>query len=213
MNETNWEKSSELEEFVKPKKSQRLFYLLAAVILFAIVGALIVQGLGGREFMTVDELLADENSVGKDVKITGVVDGYHEMDCSSDEFQAFQFNQDSQTLSFWVANIPRDNDEIKEQGGLSTVLDAAINDPTATRIRVVYEEAEIPDLLNHKAHAIMSGQLRMENGEYVFYAHELLLKCPSRHSDEELAVFEDSRKTFCENLQANQSDNGSTTDA
>lgn len=212
MSEVSWEKSSELAEFTKPKKTQRMFYLAAAFVLFAIVGVLIYQGLMGREYMTVDELLADSENMGKDVKITGVVDGYHEMDCSSDEFQAYQFNQDSQSLTFWVANIPRDNDEIKERGGLTAVLDETIHDPDATRLRVVYENAEIPDLLQHKAHAIMAGELRMENGEYVFYARELLLKCPSRHSDEELAVFEDSRQEFCDNLQAGDAD-ASGTDA
>ena len=217
MSEENWEKSSELAEFTKPKKTQRIFYLVAAFVLFAIVGVLIYQGLMGREYMTVDELLADSENMGKDIKITGVVDGYYEMDCSADEFQAFQFNQDSQSLTFWVANIPRDNDEIKARGGLSTVLDETVGlqyDPEtqtyrtsdATRLRVVYENAEIPDLLQHKAHAIMSGQLRMVDGEPVFYAHELLLKCPSRHSDEEIAVFEDSRKTHCENIQAGTAD-------
>lgn len=208
MSEVSWEKNSELEEFTKPKKSQRMFYLAAAFVLFAIVAVLIYQGLMGREYMTVDELLADSENIGKDVKITGVVDGYYEMDCTQDEFQAYQFNQDSQSLTFWVANIPRDNDEIKERGGLEAVLSDTIHDQDATRLRIVYENAEIPDLLQHKAHAILSGQLRMENGEHVFYAHELLLKCPSRHSDEELANFEDARQEFCESLQANDASSG-----
>lgn len=170
----NWEKTPELAEKIRPRSGQRRVYLFAGVALIAVIGYLIFSGLGSRYYMTVDEVLADpDKNVGKNIRLTGAVVGDYE------------FDQQTGTLYFVVAHIPRDNDEIREAGGIDAVLAAAVEDPTRQQIQVIYENAEIPDLLENKAQAIMTGHLEQNaNGEYVFYAEELTLKCPSKHSDE-----------------------------
>jgi len=59
------------------------------------------------------------------------------------------------------------------------VLYVAVNDPARQRIKIVYIGPK-PDLLRNEAQAILTGKLG-EDG--VFYAEELLLKCPTRYED------------------------------
>jgi len=59
------------------------------------------------------------------------------------------------------------------------VLHAAVSDPNRSRIQVVYN-GPMPDLLKDEAQAIMTGRLG-EDG--VFYADELLLKCPTKYEE------------------------------
>ncbi len=70
--------------------------------------------------------------------------------------------------------------EIEKAGGLAEALHAAVSDPAARRLQVVYVGPK-PDLLRHEAQAIVTGHLG-EDG--VFYADELLLKCPTRYEEE-----------------------------
>lgn len=70
--------------------------------------------------------------------------------------------------------------EIDARGGLAKVLHEAVTDPNATRMKVIYEGPK-PDLLRNEAQAIMTGRIGPDG---VFHADELLLKCPSRYSDE-----------------------------
>ena len=62
---------------------------------------------------------------------------------------------------------------------MGKVLYDAVNDPDRSRIQVVYIGPK-PDLLRHEAQAIMTGELG-EDG--VFYADELLLKCPTKYEE------------------------------
>jgi cytochrome c-type biogenesis protein CcmE len=78
-----------------------------------------------------------------------------------------------------VAHVPGDNNEIEEQGGLAQVLHAAAIDPNRTRLEVVYVGPK-PDLLRNEAQAIMTGKIG-EDG--IFYADELLLKCPTKYEE------------------------------
>jgi cytochrome c-type biogenesis protein CcmE len=59
------------------------------------------------------------------------------------------------------------------------VLHAAVNDPTQPRLKVVYNGVK-PDLLKNEAQAIMTGKLGADG---VFYAQELLLKCPTKYEE------------------------------
>jgi len=83
------------------------------------------------------------------------------------------------TLKFTIAHVPGDNKEIEAQGGLAEVLHAAVSDPQRQRINVVYKGVR-PDLLKNEAQAIMTGEIG-EDG--VFYASELLLKCPTKYEE------------------------------
>lgn len=90
-----------------------------------------------------------------------------------------EYDQQTLTLRFVVAHVPGDNDEIEARGGLAQVLHEAVNDPSASRMQVVYNGVK-PDLLQHEAQAIMTGHMG-EDG--AFYAEELLLKCPTKYEE------------------------------
>ena len=82
-------------------------------------------------------------------------------------------------MSFTIANVPADLAEIEQAGGLAKALHEAVSNPSATRLQVVYVGPK-PDLLRHEAQAIVTGKMG-EDG--VFYADELLLKCPTRYEE------------------------------
>lgn len=179
MTEVNWEKSSQSSDAIKkirPRFKQRYFYLAAGIGLIALVGFLLVSTAGARYYITIDELVADEELVGKNVRISGAVDGK-----MVDNENGYSFDPDTQTLTFWVANIPNDNDSIREGGGLAKVLYTAVNDPDATRLQVIYRNAEVPELLQHEAQAILEGKLGKDG---IFYAESLQLKCPTKYEEE-----------------------------
>jgi cytochrome c-type biogenesis protein CcmE len=90
-----------------------------------------------------------------------------------------QYDPQTLTLSFTVAHVTGDNNEIEEQGGLAEVLHQAVIDPNRAHMKVVYVGPK-PDLLRNEAQAIMTGHLADDG---VFYADELLLKCPTRYEE------------------------------
>ncbi len=120
-------------------------------------------------FMTVDELNAKGASiVGQNVRLSGAVVG-----------DTIQYDPKTLTLSFQIAHVTGDNNQVEAQGGLAAVLHAAVIDPNRARIKVVYSGPK-PDLLKNEAQAIMTGQLGSDG---VFHADELLLKCPTKYQD------------------------------
>lgn len=120
-------------------------------------------------FMTVDELKTKGNQViDKSLRLSGAVIG-----------DSIQYDPQTLTLTFEVANVPGDNAEIEAQGGLAAVLKAAVADPTRARVAVVYVGPK-PDLLRSEAQAIMTGHLGTDG---IFYAEELLLKCPTKYEE------------------------------
>ena len=120
-------------------------------------------------FLTVDELNEKAAKVvDKNVRVSGAVLG-----------DSIQYDADSLTLTFEVAHVPGDNAEIEAQGGLAEVLHQAVIDPSRERMTVVYV-GPMPDLLRNEAQAIMTGHLGADG---VFYAEELLLKCPTKYEE------------------------------
>jgi len=175
MTEQQWEKNDILLEHQQAaKKSGRWKFLVLGVAMLGVIGYLMFSGtgIGARYYVTVDELMTDGDMMDKQVRVSGAVDG--------DPI----FYPETNELHFVVANIPNDNDAIRDQGGLAFVLHNAVNDPNATRLKVIAHDKEIPDLLEHEAQAIMSGRLVMENGEPVFYADEITLKCPTKYEED-----------------------------
>jgi len=144
------------------------FFLGGALILAAVIYLIFSSTKASAEyFMTIDELKAEGSAaVGKSLRLSGAVLG-----------DTIKYDADTLTLSFDVAHVSGDNAEIEAQGGLAKVLSEAVNDPTRQRISVVYVGPK-PDLLRGEAQAIMTGHLG-EDG--VFYADELLLKCPTKY--------------------------------
>ena len=90
-----------------------------------------------------------------------------------------RYDPQTLTLTFIVADVPGDNNDIEAQGGLAAVLHEAVSDPSRSRMDVVYNGAK-PDLLRHEAQAIMTGHLGPDG---TFYADELLLKCPTKYEE------------------------------
>lgn len=120
-------------------------------------------------FLTINELNEKgSNVVNKNLRVSGAVLG-----------DTIQYDAQNLILTFEVAHVPGDNAEIEAQGGLAEVLHQAVSDPSRQRMKVVYE-GPMPDLLRNEAQAIMTGHLG-EDG--VFYADELLLKCPTKYEE------------------------------
>jgi cytochrome c-type biogenesis protein CcmE len=149
----------------------RMKFVIGGVVILAAVVYLIVSSTqaSAEYFMTIDELKAQGQKVaGQNLRVSGAVVG-----------STIQYDPQSLTLSFDVANVPGDNREIEAQGGLAAVLHAAVIDPNRTRIKIVYSGPK-PDLLKDEAQAIMTGQMGADG---VFRADELLLKCPTKYQD------------------------------
>jgi cytochrome c-type biogenesis protein CcmE len=166
----------EEQDMEQPVTSQarsggRAKFIVGGLLIVAAVVYLIVTSTqaSAQYFLTVDELASLEaGDIGRDVRVSGAVLG-----------ESVEYDPQTLTLSFTVAHVPGDNKDIEAQGGLAEVLHAAVVDPDRTRIPVVYVGVK-PDLLRHEAQAIMTGQMG-EDG--VFYADELLLKCPTKYEE------------------------------
>lgn len=149
----------------------RMKFIIGGVLILAAVVYLIVSSTqaSAEYFMTVDELKAQgQSAIGKSLRISGAVVG-----------DTIQYDPNTLTLTFEVANVPGDNNVIDAQGGLAAVLHAAVIDPNRSRIEVVYTGPK-PDLLKNEAQAIMTGQLGTDG---LFHADELLLKCPTKYQN------------------------------
>ena len=120
-------------------------------------------------FISVSELLSKQDKLlNKPIRVSGAVIG-----------DSIEFDEATSTLSFLVADVPEDYEQVEQQGGLAVVLEKAVNDLDRPRIEIIYVGAK-PELLRNMAQAIMTGELH-EDGK--FYAEEVLLKCPSRYEE------------------------------
>jgi cytochrome c-type biogenesis protein CcmE len=147
-------------------------FIIGGLLIVAAIAYLIATSTqaAAQYYLTIDEMTERGASVlGRDLKLSGAVIG-----------DSIDYDPQSLTLRFTMANVPADLDEIERAGGLAEVLHQAVNDPTARRLDVVYV-GPMPDLLRHEAQAIVTGRLG-EDG--LFYADELLLKCPTRYEEE-----------------------------
>ncbi len=162
-----------MEATVNPQagSASRAKFLVGGLLIIAAVVYLIVSSTqaSAQYFLTVDEVIAREDEVlGRDLRLSGAVIG-----------DTIEYDPQTLTLRFVIAHVPGDNKEVEAQGGLAEALHAAVIDPTRTRVQVEYNGPK-PDLLRHEAQAIMTGQIG-EDG--IFYAEELLLKCPTRYEE------------------------------
>ncbi len=146
------------------------FVIGGVLILGAVVFLIWTSTAASAEyFLTIDELNAKgPDIVDKNLRVSGAVIG-----------DSIQYDAQSLTLTFEVAHVPADNLAIETEGGLAEALHQAVLDPSRARMKVVYEGV-MPDLLRNEAQAIMTGHLGTDG---VFYADELLLKCPTRYEE------------------------------
>ncbi len=146
-------------------------FMIGGIILLAGVVFLIVTSTvaGAQYFYTVDELVEQgEVAVDTPARISGAVLG-----------ETIAYDLETLTLTFEIAHMPADTELLNDEGGLALALHQAVSDPSRTRLKVQYV-GPLPDLLQNEAQAIMTGRLG-EDG--VFYADELLLKCPTRYEE------------------------------
>ncbi len=147
------------------KRGSRTKFLIGGVLILAAAAYLMISGTltGARYFITVDELLADEAYLGETVRISGAVIG-----------ETIDYDAETLTIEFTIAHLPQQFDD------LALALHEAANNDTAQRLSIRVENEVMPDLLQHEAQAILTGQLGADG---VFHANELLLKCPSRFEE------------------------------
>jgi len=155
----------------RPRMGGRMKFIIGGLLIILAIGYLIISSTkaNAQYFYTVDELKSRGQSVvGQNVRISGAVVG-----------DSINYDPQSLALSFTIANVPADNKQIEAQGGLAKVLHEAVTDSARTRLQTVYMGPK-PDLLRDEAQAIMTGHIG-EDG--VFYADELLLKCPTKYEE------------------------------
>ena len=149
----------------------RTKFIVGGVLILSAVIYLIFSATkaNAEYFLTVDELKAKNATLtGQNVRISGAVVG-----------DTIQYDANTLTLTFDVAQVPGDQKEVDAEGGLAAVLHAAVVDPNRARLKIIYSGPK-PDLLKDEAQAIMTGHLD-SNG--VFHADELLLKCPTKYQE------------------------------
>jgi cytochrome c-type biogenesis protein CcmE len=170
MAELTWQKgtgpSTGNEKAKNDNKFEKMKFVIGGVLILAAVAVLIISGTsnGAQYFVSVDDVVTNPEYVGQTVRLTGAVFG-----------DTIQYNSDAGELSFTIATLP---DEYED---LATALHEAVNLDGATTLPVFIEDTAKPDLLQHEAQAILTGTLG-EDG--VFYATDLLLKCPSRFEED-----------------------------
>ena len=150
----------------------RAKFIIGGLLIVAAVVYLVVSSTqaAAQYYLTIDEMISKGDEIyGRAIKLAGAVDG-----------DTVSYDAETLTLEFTMANVPADLDEIEQGGGLAKVLHDALQDADASRLKVVYVGPK-PDLLRHEAQAIVTGNMG-EDG--VFYADELLLKCPTRYEEE-----------------------------
>ena len=166
----NWEKSSNPELARLAKRGGRWKFLVGGGLIIAAIAYLVISSTmsGARFFITVEEIATNPEYLGQEVRISGAVIG-------DTILQETQLVSDRQTnvITFTISHIPQEFENLAE------ALNLSVNDPTAERITVYYE-GPMPDLLQHEAQAILTGEMGADG---IFYANELLLKCPSRFED------------------------------
>ncbi len=164
MAEHVWEKPT-LSVSTSKSPSEYLKFIIGGLLMLVAVVYLIISGTtnGARYFITIDELLKNSEYVGKPVRMSGAVIG-----------DTIVYDKDKLIIEFTVANIPEDTTD------LARILHEAVTNPNARRVKIHVENQVMPDLLKHEAQAILSGKLGADG---VFYASELLLKCPSRYEE------------------------------
>jgi cytochrome c-type biogenesis protein CcmE len=155
----------------RPRGGQMKFIVGGLLIIAAIV-FLVVSSFQStaQYFYTVEEIQSKGSGiVGKSLRASGAVLG-----------DTIQFDKATLKLSFMMANVSNDTKDIDAAGGLAQVLHLAVLNPKAARLKVIYTGPK-PDLLKNEAQAIVTGKVGADG---VFYADELLLKCPTRYDEQ-----------------------------
>lgn len=177
MGKTSWERPQDDHLDAKrarllKQRGERWKFLIGGLLMVGAIGVLLVSGTltGARFFITVEDLLADTEYTGQNVRITGAVIG----DTIDIQTVTDEFGNENTIIQFTIAHMPTRTDN------LADALFIAANDPDATRLQIYVEGQPVPELLQNEAQAILTGSLGEDS---VFYASSLQFKCPSRFDD------------------------------
>jgi cytochrome c-type biogenesis protein CcmE len=150
-----------------PNPAGRWKFIMGGVLILSSVVVLIFVSTFAniQSFTTIDEIVNNpQDYIGRTVRISGAVIG-----------ESIRYDDHNNLdFSFTISHIPTDFTNLAE------ALHQSVNDPTLSNLQIVVYNQVMPDLLTHEAQAIVTGTLG-EDG--IFYASELLLKCPSRFED------------------------------
>jgi cytochrome c-type biogenesis protein CcmE len=155
----------------RPVTAGRMKFFIGGLLIVAAVVYLIWTSAtaNAQYFLTVDEVKTKGAELaGRELRVSGAVIG-----------DSIKYDSKNLKLEFTVAHMPGNQKDVDAQGGMMAVLHAAVIDPTRNHLTVSYTGVK-PDLLKNEAQAIMTGKLGKDG---VFYATELLLKCPTRYQD------------------------------
>lgn len=147
-------------------------FVIAGVLIVAAVVYLIISSTGttAQYFLTIEELSEmGEVASDRNITVSGAVLG-----------ETIVYDEMGPSVSFTIVHVPGDPQEIEEAGGLAMVLHNAVSDTDAQRLDIVYDSVK-PDLLQNEAQAIVRGKLGADG---IFYADDLLLKCPTRYEED-----------------------------
>jgi len=162
--DNTWEKPR-ITTATHKSRREYLKFLIGGLLMLGAVIYLIISGTatGAQYFIGVDELVKNPDYVGKTIRMSGAVIG-----------DSIVYDNRTLSLDFTIANIDNNTTD------LARTLHEAVVNPSATRLQIHLDNEVKPDLLKDEAQAILTGRL---GDDGVFYATELLLKCPSRYQE------------------------------
>lgn len=162
---------SQPSALTRPVHPGRFKFLIGGLAVIGAIVLLVVNTLPStmQYYYTVDELYAKGSAVtGQNIRASGAVLG-----------DSITYDPTTLEITFEMVHVPGDMAAAEKAGGLAQLLHQAVTTPGAQKIRVHYVGPK-PDLLRREAQAIVTGRL---GDDGVFYADELLLKCPTRYED------------------------------
>ena len=164
--ELTWEKTGQVNSGRARTGNERIKFLVGGALIMAAVAYLILSGTaqGAQYFITVEDLISNPDYAGQTVRISGAVIG-----------ETIDYDSKNLIIDFTIAHIPQQTEN------LALTLSQAVQDSQVARLAVHIENEVMPDLLQNEAQAILTGELGPDN---IFYATELLLKCPSRYEED-----------------------------
>ncbi len=166
MAQTTWEKATAPESAsITRARGGRWKLIIGGIAILGAVVYLIISGTtsGARYFISIHDLLGTTKYAGQTVRITGAVLG-----------NTIKYDSEKLIIDFTMADFPQDTED------LALALHNAVSSPQAAHLPVHIENQVKPDLLKNEAQAIVTGKLGSDG---VFYATELLLKCPSHYEE------------------------------
>lgn len=158
MADTTWTRDSDFGALDEARPN-RMKFVVGGLIMVAAIVYLIITAMQGNTqlYVTVDEFYADAGRLtGRDIRMGGLVIG-----------ESVAYTQIDATTSRLEFDMVDD-----------------LEDPNAPVMHVVAMNEPKPDLLQHQATALVTGEVG-QDGSFYTVEGGLLLKCPTRYEEAE----------------------------